>query len=56
MNSALLFHQAFALLAFFGEDVSFESFLESNFPGAGDFEPFFGTRVRFNLWHLMMRF
>jgi hypothetical protein len=36
--------------------VSFEGFLESDFPGAGDFKSFFGTRVCFNLWHLMMRF
>ena len=56
MNKSLLFHQAFSLLGFFGEDVSFESFLESDLPGAGDFESFFGTRVCFNLGHLVMRF
>jgi len=36
--------------------MSLESFLESDFTGARDFESFFGTRVCFNLWHLLMRF
>lgn len=52
----LLSHQPFALFGFLGEDVSFESFLESDLSGAGNLEPFFGTRVCFNLWHLLMRF
>jgi hypothetical protein len=52
-HRTFLFHEAFALLGFFGEDVSFESFLESNFPCAGDLKSFFGTRVCFNLWHLI---
>jgi hypothetical protein len=36
--------------------VTLESLLESDFTGARDFESFFGTRICFNLWHLMMRF
>jgi hypothetical protein len=36
--------------------VSLESFLESDFTGARDFESFLGTRICFNLWHLLMRF
>jgi hypothetical protein len=56
MNGAFLFHQAFAFLAFFGEDMPLEGFLESDLAGAGDFESLFGTRIGFNLWHLVMRF
>jgi hypothetical protein len=36
--------------------VTLESFLESDFSGAGTFEPFLGTRVGFNLWHFIMLF
>jgi hypothetical protein len=55
-DGSLLFHEPFAFLGFFCEDMSLESFLKSNFSGAGDFKSFFGTRICFNLWHLMMRF
>jgi hypothetical protein len=36
--------------------VPFESLLESDFTGACYLESFFGTRICFNLWHLLMRF
>jgi hypothetical protein len=49
-------HQPFSFRGFFCKDVSFESFLESDFTGAGNFKSFFGTRICFNLWHLLMRF
>ena len=53
---ALFCHQSLSLGGFLGKDVSLEGFLECYFPGACDLESFFGTRVCFNLWHLMMRF
>jgi hypothetical protein len=34
----------------------FESFLVSDFSGARDLKSFLGTRICFNLWHLVMRF
>jgi hypothetical protein len=33
--------------------VSFERFLVSDLSCAGYFKPFFGTGIRFNLWHLI---
>jgi hypothetical protein len=56
VNDSFLFHEPFAFLRLFGEDMPLKSLLESDFPGAGDLEPFFGTRICFNLWHLMMTF
>jgi hypothetical protein len=53
---SLFRHQSLSFRGFLGKNVSLESFLECNFPGAGDFKSFFGTRICFNLWHLMMRF
>jgi hypothetical protein len=49
-------HQPFSFRGFFGENMSLKSFLKGDFTGACDFESFFGTRIRFNLWHLMMWF
>lgn len=49
-------HQPLSFSGFFGENVSFECFLKRDFTGASDFESFFGTRICFNLWHLLMRF
>jgi len=56
MNASLLFHEPFAFLGFLGKNMPFESFLESDLPGPGDFKSLFGARICFNLWHLMMRF
>ncbi len=44
-------HGTFALLCFFGEDVTFESFLVRDLTGAGNFEALLGAAVGFNLWH-----
>jgi hypothetical protein len=49
-------HQPFSFRGFFGENMSLESLLKCDFTGACDFESFFGTRVCFNLWHLLMWF
>ena len=53
---ALLCHQALALGRFLGKDVSLEGLLKRDLAGAGYLEPLLGTRICFNLWHLMMRF
>jgi hypothetical protein len=49
-------HQPLSFRGFFCKDMSFESLLKRDFPGAGDFESLFGTGICFNLWHLMMWF
>jgi hypothetical protein len=36
--------------------MTLEGFLESDFAGAGYLEPFFCTRIGFNLWHFLMMF
>jgi hypothetical protein len=56
MNGSFFPHEPFAFLRFLGEDVALESFLECDLSGAGDLKSFLGTRICFNLWHLMMRF
>lgn len=47
----VLIQRAFALFRFFRENVSLKRFLVSDLAGAGHFEPFLGTRVRFYLGH-----
>lgn len=49
-------HVTLALRGFFGEDVSFESFLESDFTGAGNLEALLGAGVGFYLWHYITVF
>ena len=44
-------HVTLTLGGFFGEDVSFESFLESDLTATGDLEALLGAGVGFNLWH-----
>jgi hypothetical protein len=44
-------HVAFALGTFFGKNVTFKSFLESNYTGAGNFKALLGAAVGFNHWH-----
>src|ERR1700748_3776011 len=44
-------HHALAFLAFLGEDMTFERFLEGNLTRAGNLKPLFGTGVRFDLGH-----
>ena len=51
MHNTFLIQVTLALLGFLGENVAFESTLESDLTGARDLEPLFGTRVGFNLWH-----
>ena len=47
----ILAHGTLALGGFFGEDVTFESFLESDLTGTGNFKALLGAAVGFNLWH-----
>ncbi len=48
---AFFSHDTLAFLGFLGENVTFESFLEGDLPGAGHFKPLLGTRIRSNLRH-----
>jgi hypothetical protein len=50
-NYAIFTHSTFALGRFFCKNVTFESFLESNFTRTGNFEALFCAAVGFNLWH-----
>lgn len=42
---------AFTAVRLFSKNVTFERFLMRDLAGAGYFKSFFGTGVRFNLWH-----
>jgi hypothetical protein len=42
---------AFAAIRLFSKNVTFERLLMRDLTGAGYFKSFFGTGVRFNLWH-----
>jgi hypothetical protein len=53
-DDAFLGEVAFAFLGLFGEDVPFEGLLVGDLTGAGYFEPFLGTGVRFYLGHCRM--
>ncbi len=50
-HRAINTHVTLALGRFFGENVTFESFLESDFTRTGNFEALLGAAVGFNLWH-----
>ena len=50
-DDAFLGHVAFAFLGLFGKNVPFEGLLVGDLTGAGYFEPFLGTGIRFNLGH-----
>ena len=52
-NNAVFTHSTLALGRFFCKDVTFESFLESNFTRTGNFKALFCAAVGFNLWHFM---
>ncbi len=52
----ILAHGTLALGGFFGEDVTFESFLESDLTGTGNFKALLGAAVGFNLWHCITVF
>jgi len=49
-------HITLTLGCFFGEDVSFESFLESDLTATGDLEALLGAGVGFYLWHYITVF
>lgn len=53
-NDAFLGEVAFAFLGLFGENVPFEGLLVGDLAGAGYFEPFLCTGVRFDLGHFRM--
>ena len=50
-HKAFLVHLTFTFLGFLSENVTLKSLLEGDLVGAGDFKPFFGTRIGSNLWH-----
>ena len=50
-NYTIFTHSTLAFGRFFSEDVTFESFLKSNFTRAGNFKALFCAAVGFNLWH-----
>ena len=52
-NNAVFTHSTLALGRFFCKDVTFESFLESNFTRTGNFKALFCAAVGFNLWHVI---
>jgi hypothetical protein len=41
----------FSFGCFFSQDVTFKSMLALNFSASGNGKPFFGTGIRFHLWH-----
>ena len=49
-------HIAFAFSGFFCKNVTFESFLEGNFTGTGNFKALLCAAVGFNLWHYITIF
>jgi hypothetical protein len=51
MNHSVFVQVAFAAIRLFGKNVPFERFLMRDLSGACYFESFFGTGVRFYLWH-----
>ena len=51
VHDAVLVEGTFALLRLLGKNVSFKRLLVGDLSRAGYFKPFFGARVRFNLWH-----
>ena len=50
-NHAVFTHSTLALGRFFCKNVTFESFLKSNFTCTGNFKALLGAAVGFNLWH-----
>ena len=44
------------LVDFFVKNVTFESFLEGDFTGSGNFKALFCAAVGFNLWHYITYF
>lgn len=55
-HSTIDAHVAFALGRFFGENVTFESFLKCNFTRTGNFKALLCAAVRFYLWHCITFF
>ena len=51
MNHTVFVEPAFAAIRLFSKNVTFEGLLMGDLAGAGYFESFFGTGVRFYLWH-----
>lgn len=49
-------HITLTLVGFFGQNVTFESFLESDFTRTGNFKALFCATVGFNLWHCITFF
>jgi hypothetical protein len=49
--NAILVEIPFAAIRLFSKNVTFEGLLMCDLAGAGYFKSFFGTGVRFNLWH-----
>ena len=48
---SVLTQSTLTLGRFFGENVAFERFLESDFTATGHFKALLGAAVGFNLWH-----
>ena len=55
-NNPVQTHITLTLGRFFCEDVTFESFLEGNFTGTGNFKALLCATVGFNLWHYITFF
>lgn len=50
-NHTILTHITLAFFRFFGQDVTFKSFLKHDLTGTGNFKALLGAAVGFNLWH-----
>ena len=51
VNGSVDAKPALTAFGFFGKNVAFERFLMCDRPRASYFKPFFGTGIRFDLWH-----
>ena len=53
MYFSIFVERTLTFLGLFGQNVPLKGFLVGDLPGAGNFEPLFGTGVGLNFWHYL---